>query len=210
MSCRKISLLLSFSSLCSFALAQISIPPMDFQLKGGVGGLMDVRDSYENSYSYSTFILSGEINWNITQHISLGAFSSIGPYTQSNFKMETNDNSGSASYATTHFLYGAKLRLSTGRAPRFRPFTEISYGKLEIQLEKDIYRIASSTTFIGWSIGLMIRAGSRMYIILPQANVRFRSNGFFFEEPNDYTFNAKYAEFLELCAGVSYNIGKKK
>jgi hypothetical protein len=56
----------------------------------------------------------------------------------------------------------------------------------------------------------MIRVGSRMYIILPQANIRFRSNGFYFEAPNDYTFNAKYAEFLELCAGVSYNIGKKK
>lgn len=181
---------------------------MDFQLKGGVGGLTDVMDSYENSYSYSTFILSGEINWNISQYISLGAFGSVGPYTQSNFKMQSN--SGDASYGATYALYGAKLRLSTGRGPKFRPFTEISYGKLEMQVEKDIYRIASSTTFIGWSIGLMIRAGSRMYIILPQANIRFRSNGFFFEEPNDYTFNAKYAEFIELCAGLSYNIGKKK
>lgn len=183
---------------------------MDFQLKGGVGALMDVKDSYENLYSYSTPILSGEINWNITQHISLGAFSSIGPYSESNFKMETSTNSGESSYGATHFLYGAKLRLSTGRAPKFRPFTEISYGKLEMQVEKDIYRIASSTTFIGWSIGLMIRAGSRLYIILPQANVRFRSNGFYFEAESDYTFNAKYAELLELCAGVSYNIGKKK
>jgi hypothetical protein len=207
---RKIFISLSFCMLAILATAQISIPQIDFQVKSGVGALMDVKDSYENLYSYSAPILSGEINWNITQHISLGAFSSIGPYAKSNFKMENYGNSGKSSYGATHFLYGAKLRLSTGRAPRFRPFTEISFGKLEMQLEKDIYRLASSTTFIGLSFGLMIRAGSRLYIILPQANIRFRSNGFFFEAPNEYLFNAKYSEFIELCAGVSYNIGKKK
>jgi len=194
--------------LCTAAFSQISIPPIDFQLKGGVSILEDVQDSYGNLYSYSTPILSGEINWNITQNISLGAFSSIGPYAQSNFDMSSNLG-GETSYAATHFLYGAKLRLSTGRAPRFRPFTEISYGKLEIQMEKEIYRLSSSTTFFGLSIGLMIRAGSRMYIILPQANIRFRSSGFFFETPGDYAIGS-FVPFAELCAGLSYNIGKKK
>ena len=180
---------------------------MDFQLKSGVAALMDLKDSNENSYSYSAPLLYGELNWNITQHIAIGAFASAGVYSTSNFKVEYF--SGEASYGSSHFLYGLKLRLSTGRAPKFRPFTELSFGKLEMDMEKDVYRISSSTSYFGWSLGLMIRAGSRWYIILPQINLRFRSNGFFFETPGDHMFGS-YEPFAEVCAGLSYNIGKKK
>ncbi len=180
---------------------------MDFQLKAGVAALMDVKDNYENQYSYSAPILYGEINWNITQHISLGAFGSSGVYSTSNYRVKYF--SGEASYGGTHSLYGIKLRLSTGRAARFRPFAEINYGKMQMDMEKAIYRLASSTTFFGWSMGLMIRAGSRFYIVLPQINLRFRSEGFFFEAPGDHLFGS-YAPFAEVCGGLSYNIGKKK
>ena len=169
--------------------------------------ILDVKDSYDNLYSYSAPMLSGEINWNITQHISLGAFASSGVYSTSNYKVKYSH--GEASYGGTHSLYGIKLRLSTGRAPRFRPFAEINYGKMQMVMEKDIYRLANSTTFFGLSMGLMIRAGSRLYIVVPQINLRFRSNGFFFEAPNDYLFS-DYSPFVEYCAGLSYNIGKKK
>lgn len=204
---KKIFLFLSFSALCTYAFAQISIPPIDFQLKGGVGVLAGAKDSYGNPFSYTAPILYGEINWNITQHIALGAFGSRGVYSQSNYKVESMG--GDASYGGSHSLYGLKLRLSTGRAPKFRLFTEINYGKMDMYMEKDTYRVASSTTFFGWSAGLMIRAGSRLYIVLPQINLRFRSEGFFFEEPNDYLFS-DYSPLAEVCAGLSYNIGKKK
>jgi hypothetical protein len=207
MSHKKIFLSLSFSMLCFLSIAQISIPPIDFQIKGGLAVIPDAIDNYENPFSYTAPILYGEINWNITQHISLGAFGSSGVYSTSNYKMKYS--SGEASYGGTHSLYGIKLRLSTGRTPRFRPFAEINYGKMQMVMEKDIYRLASSTTFFGWSMGLMIRAGSRLYIVLPQINLRFRSNGFFFEAPSDYMLS-DYSPFIEYCAGLSYNIGKKK
>lgn len=193
--------------LCTLTIAQLSIPSIDFQLKGGVGVLPDAKDSYDYPFSYTAPILYGEINWHITQHFALGAFGSTGVYSQSNYKVESL--SGDASYGGSHSLYGLKLRLSTGRAPKFRPFTEINYGRLDMYMEKDIYRLASSTTFFGWSMGLMIRAGSKLYIVLPQINLRFRSKGFFFENPNDYLLS-DYSPFVEYCAGLSYNIGKKK
>ncbi len=180
---------------------------MDFQLKAGVATLIDVRDSYENSYSYTSPTLYGELNWNITQHVSVGAFGSKGIYSTSNYKV--NYSSGDASYGGTHSLYGLKLRLSTGRAPRFRPFAEINYGKMQMVMERDTYRLANSTNFFDLSMGLMIRGGSRLYIVLPQINLRFRSNGFFFEAHNDYLFSS-YGPFAEVCAGLSYNFGKKK
>jgi hypothetical protein len=207
MSHKRIFLLLSFSLSCFLSIAQISIPPIDFQLKGGVGALIEAKDKYENIYDYSPPIIYGEINWNITQHIALGAFGSAGMYSTSNYKVTYS--SGEASYGGTHSLYGVKLRLSTGRAPRFRPFAEINYGKMQMVMEKDIYRIANSTTFFGLSTGLMIRAGSRIYIVHPQINLRFRSNGFFFEAPSDHLFGS-YTPFAEVCGGLSYNIGKKK
>jgi hypothetical protein len=207
MSLKRIFLSLTFSTLCVLSMAQISVPSMDFQLKAGVAALLESQDSYENQYTYIAPSLYAEINWNITQHISIGAFGSAGVYSTSNYKVKYS--TGDASYGGTHSLYGLKLRLSTGRAPRFRPFGEINYGKMEMVMEKDIYRVASSTTFFGWSMGLMIRAGSRFYIILPQVNLRFRSNGFFFEDPSDYMFGS-YEPFAEVCGGLSYNIGKKK
>lgn len=204
---KKIFLFLSFSALYTYAFAQISIPPIDFQLKGGAGVLPDAQDSYGNPFSYTAPMLYGEINWNITQHIALGAFGSKGVYSQSNYTLESI--SGDASHGGSHSLYGLKLRLSTGRAPNFRPFTEINYGKMDMYMEKDTYRVASSTTFFGLSMGLMIRVGSKLYIVLPQINLRFRSKGFFFEEQDDYLFS-DYSPFVEYCAGLSYNIGKKK
>jgi hypothetical protein len=207
MSHKKIFLSLSFSMICFLSIAQISIPPIDFQIKGGVAVIPDAKDNYDNPFSYTAPILYGEINWNITQHISLGAFGSTNVNSESTYKVAYS--SGTSSYGGIHALYGVKLRLSTGREPRFRPFAEINYGKLQMVMEKDIYRVSSSTTFFGWSMGLMIRAGSRLYIVVPQINLRFRSNGFFFEKPNDYLLS-DYSPFVEYCAGLSYNIGKKK
>lgn len=191
-------------------IAQISVPPLDFQIKSGVAFGLDALDKYRNLYNYTAPLLYAEINWNIGQYVAAGAFVSTGIYSQSSILVESDyPNSERVSYKGSHFEYGAKIRLSTGRAPRLRPFTELSYGKLEMFMEKDTYRLASSTNFIGFTLGLMIRVNSRLYIILPQGNFRFRSSGFFFEVPGDYIIGS-YTPFSEVCIGLSYNIGKKK
>jgi len=194
--------------------AQLSLPSLDLQLKGSVATIFDMYDKYNNIYNYSSGALYGELNWNITQHLAIGLFSSKSVFKSSalnsTVEMEGEYGSGNKIYTSSHFLYGGKLRISTGRQPKLRPFSELSFGKLELYMDKTNYRISTSSTFIGLSAGLMIRMSSKMYIVFPQMNLLLRSQSFFFEEPGAHIFNSKYVPFTEFAGGVSYNIGKKK
>ncbi len=197
-------LILGLSS--SSLLAQFQLPSMDVQLKSGVAFLDDMTDSYDNRYSYQAPLLSGEINFNLSQYFAAGVFYSKGLSGQIEFN---GGPTGSSSYNAGHQTYGLKLRVSTGRQPRFRPFAELNYGKLEMYMEKDLYRISSSSTFFGFSLGLMIRLSDKLYLVLPQFTFRARSDQFFFEEPNNFLFG-QYPGLVEFTGGLSYNFSKKK
>jgi hypothetical protein len=197
-------LLIGLSSIT--LMAQFRLPDMDVQVKSGVAIIDEMRDNQSNRYTYTAPVIHGEINFNISQHFAAGAFISKGFSGQTEF---VADNSGTKSFNSSHQSYGVKLRISTGRQPRFRPFAELSYGKFEMYMEKDFYRISTSSTFFGGSIGLMIRLNNRLYLVLPQLSVRTRSDPFYWEAPNDFVLSS-YPAIIELTGGLSYNMGKKK
>jgi hypothetical protein len=207
MSNKNIILSVFLLSLSYFPLlAQFRLPAMDVQIKSGVAILDDMRDRNYNLYSYTGPVIHGEINFNISQYFAAGAFISKGLSGQTEF---ISDNSVNNSFNSSHQSYGVKLRISTGRQPRFRPFAELSYGKFEMYMEKDFYRIASSSSFLGGSLGLMIRLNSKLYIVLPQLSFRPRSDPFYFEIPGDFLLS-DYPSLFEITGGLSYNFGKKK
>lgn len=187
--------------------AQFHLPSLDIQFKIGATMLNDMHDKYNNIYDYVAPNLYGEINWNASQYFAIGVFASQGVFSDTKFTGEYG--SGNTSYGSLHFLYGAKVRVSTGRQPRFRPFAELSYGTFQMVMEKDVYRVSSQSNFFGISLGLMIRLNSKWYLIIPQLTARNRTDSFFFEEPGDFALG-KYPPITEINAGLSYNIGKKK
>lgn len=189
-------------------LAQFRLPAMDVQVKSGVASIDEMRDRNYNVYSYSAPVVHGEINFNISQYFAAGAFISKGLSGQTEI-VSDNNNTATTSYNSSHQTYGVKLRISTGRQPRFRPFAELSYGKFEMYMEKDFYRIATSSTFFSGSIGLMIRLNSKLYLVLPQISVRPRSEPFYFETSGDFLLS-DYPSLIEITGGLSYNFGKKK
>lgn len=197
-------LLLGLSSTSLFA--QFQLPSMDVQVKGGVTSLYEMRDSDFNTYSYLAPVISSELNFNISQYFSLGAFISKGFASKTEF---VSDFSRTSSYPSSHQVYGLKVRVSTGRQPKFRPFGELSYGTFEMYMEKDSYRIATTSRFFGWSLGLMIRLNNKFYLVLPQVSFRIRSDQFYFEAPN-YFSKESYPPIAEITGGLSYNFGKKK
>lgn len=188
-------------------MAQFRLPSMDVQVKSGFATVNEMRDKQSNSYIYSSPIIHGEINFNISQHFAAGAFISKGFSGQTEFM--TGYISGTNSFNSSHQSYGVKLRISTGRQPRFRPFAELSYGKFEMYMEKDYYRISTSSTFFGGSVGLMIRLNNKLYLVVPQISFRPRSEQFFFEVANDFLLSP-YPALVEITGGLSYNFGKKK
>ncbi len=188
-------------------LAQLRLPSMEVQLKSGVAALLEMSDTQYNMYNYTAPVIHAELNLNISQYFAAGAFFSKGFPSQSEYS--ASDNSGSSVYHSQHQLYGVKLRASTGRQPRFRPFAELTYGYFEMYMDKGLYRDATSSTFFGGSIGLMIRLNSKLYLVLPQFSLRTRTDQFYWESPGDFLLNP-YPLIIELTGGLSYNFGKKK
>jgi hypothetical protein len=193
---------------CYSLWAQFRLPAMDVQVKSGITQLFDMQDSNYNGYHYSAPVIHGEINFNVSQHFAAGVFISKGLSGKTDLTTD-NVNTPDQSYNSSHQSYGVKLRISTGRQPRFRPFAELEYGKLEMYMEKDFYRISTSSTFFGGSIGLMIRLNNKLYLVLPQISVRPRSDPFFFEVTGDFLLS-DYPSLIEITGGLSYNFGKKK
>ncbi len=207
----KKNFILSIFILClpCFSLwAQFRLPAIDAQVKSGITELIDMQDSNYNGYQYNAAVIHGEINFNISQHLAAGAFISKGLSGQTDLTTD-NVHSPDQSYNSSHQSYGVKLRISTGRQPRFRPFAELSYGKFEMYMEKDFYRISNSSTFFGVAIGLMIRLNNRLYLVLPQISIRQRSDPYFFEVPGDFLLGDS-PPLIEITGGFSYNFGKKK
>lgn len=187
-------------------LAQFRLPAMDVQVKSGVSILEDMRDRNYNLYNYRAPVIHGEINFNISQHFGAGVFISKGLSGQTEF---VSDNAATTSYTSSHQSYGVKVRISTGRQPRLRPFAEISYGKFEMYMEKYFYRQSTSSFFFGGSIGLMIRLNDKLYLVLPQISFRPRTDQFYFEVTGDFLLS-DYPSLIEITGGLSYNFGKKK
>lgn len=199
-----VSFLMNYLTYQGFA----QLPSMDIQLKSGLTTLVDMRDKDNNLYNYLSPVIFGELNYNISQHFAVGAFYSKGVGGQTEFVPDVSDTD-TEFYNSSHQCYGVKIRASTGRQPRFRPFVELAYGKFEMFLEKDFYRVANSSNYFGWSMGLMIRLNSKFYLILPQVSFRTRTDPFFFEVPGDFVLSS-YPTIIEINGGVSYNFGKKK
>lgn len=204
---RRIVLVL-FSITCLAYQGFAQLPSMDIQVKFGITSIADMRDRDNNIYNYLAPALVGELNYHISQYFAVGAFYSKSFSAQTEFVPDVSDTDA-MSYNSAHQSYGLKMRVSTGRQPRFRPFVELTYGKFEMYIEKDFYRVANSTNYFGGSIGLMIRLNSKFYLVLPQVSIQGRTDPFFFEIPSDIALGS-YPPIIEIRGGISYNFGKKK
>lgn len=183
--------------------AQLHIPAMDVQVKAGITYCPLEKDDNFNNYDYLAPTWSAELNWNINQYFSIGGlWSRSFPGENVTLTIDDYSQGKSTNLESMHQFYGLKVRASTGRQPRFRPFVEVSAGKYEMYIDYESYKIATEGNFFGVSIGLMIRLNNTLYLILPQLTLRKRSDPFFFEGANP--------PFTEATAGLCYNFGKKK
>jgi hypothetical protein len=183
-------------------IAQVHVPPMELSVKGGVTNF-DMGGNGGN-YTYWAPSWQGEIRWNALQYFSIGAFVSQG---SARFKYTSDADDSQARYEGGHIAYGGSLRLSTGRKPRFRPFVELSLGKFDMYMD-NTSRSKCTGSFVGYSIGLMIKASNRLYVVVPQVNIRARKTYFDFEEPDNFAFGS-YGTLNDIQGGLVLNVGKR-
>lgn len=183
--------------------AQVHLPPMEASVRAGAM-LFGMGDVEHNNYNYGGMAWQGELRWNVTQHISLGAF---GAKSSGMVKFETDGGDGENFKGNSHYAVGGSLRLSTGRKPRFRPFMELSLGKFEVSFKTDT-NLKNSGSFVGYAIGLMIKVSKNMYVVFPQATIRARKKHFDVEKASDFAFG-KYGTLNEIYGGLVINFGKR-
>ena len=189
--------------LISFQLCgQFRLPKFEVQTKVGWAGC-NFQDSNNRSYEYGTLIWSGDLSIPMNQHFSIGVFLS---QSMPGAHVAVGGNVGTlnskATYDVKHQVFGTMLRISANRLKRFRPYVDARVGKFEMYIDHDAYRLANSTIFLGGTLGLMIRLGSRMYVVFPEIALMSRSQSFFFDTGK--------LPIFELRGGLCFNFDKRK
>lgn len=187
-------LALTFVVICSTSgWAQFRIPSMDASLKGGYSMVNGSSTDFEG------VIVTGSLMIHINEHIAVGPFISQSidmNFFENEFGFEGSENLAEQS------MFGINARFSTSRSKVLRPYLNLSYYSVEMVEDFGGYRLAQKTTGLGGGIGLMIRLNRNLYLNAVEVNARqIKDDIFFLEEAN---------LILELQAGISYNIGRKK
>jgi len=145
----------------------------DVELKAG-GGPINVANADDNMDSNidhaEIFPVQGGLHLAITQHLAIGGFyarSVAGSvYYQSGSSSTSNFSSPGYDVSIESLMYGLDLRLSTGRAAKWRPYISASYGKAEFvqeASEEQPYSLAASSKLIALNGGMMLRFGHNFY-----------------------------------------------
>lgn len=182
------------------AQAQFSLPRFDVEAKIAQsvmpGG--DKEDGTLKAMETTNIVLGA--HWQITQNIALGWIYSNSlrgnGYNNKDFKFNIGGGDSQA-YSSYNAI---DLRVSTGRAARWRPYLNLNYGKVEIVEDKG-FRLANKTNAFGGGIGIMRRYGNHLYWNVFEASAKSFSQKLFWA---DVSF------MVEIKTGFTYNIGKRK
>ncbi|GHM99612.1 hypothetical protein WSM22_11020 [Cytophagales bacterium WSM2-2] len=180
--------------------AQFSLPRIDVEAKltqnvvpGG-----DREDGTLKAMETSNLQLGA--HWQINQNIALGWVYSTSLRGNGYNAKDFNFNFGGGDTKALTSYSCADLRLSTGRAARWRPYISLQYGRVEIIEDRGSFRLASKQNAFGGSLGIMRRMGNRLYWNVFEASARSFSKIYW----ADCNF------MLEVKTGFTYNIGKRK
>ncbi len=191
-------------SLCSFStigFAQFQLPRIDVEAKLNQVILPgDNSDQYTVRAIETTNLLLGA-HWQINQHFAVGwiysnSFRGSG-YNINDFKF----NFGNGDSKAMTMFSGPDIRISTGRAKRWRQYLSINYCKVEVVEDKGSFRYAQKTNAFGGSIGVARKIGNHLYWNVFEIGAKSFS---------DKIFWANIGFMVEVKMGFTYNLGKKK
>jgi hypothetical protein len=184
--------ILLLASLSLGVNAQLRVPSFDVALKTGY---YMINDGNDNSYKYESIPLHAEVNGHVNQHIAIGYFYQRSVY--ANYHGSGVDISGD------HLMHGVNIRLSSGRAPKFRPYLNVKYFSYQTVVNFKNYNVASKGNGASAGFGLMVRLSHRLYLNVAEAEI----GGLL--TTSEVLFNEKKA-FLQARTGVTYNFSRRK
>jgi hypothetical protein len=187
-------------------LAQFQIPRIDVEIKASQV-LLPASDN-QNSQSSLNVIATTNLLFGahvqINQYLAAGWFYSSSfrgsGYNSTNFKGNIFKDGDSKAITS---MNGPEIRVSTGRAAKWRPYLNVNYCNLQVVEDKDAFRFSTKVTAIGGSIGIMRRYGNHLYWNVFEAGVKKLSERLFWADNGTDIM-------IEMKTGFTYNIGKRK
>ena len=186
--------------LVGTACGQIKMPTFDVELKlhqnliPGNG-----QNNGDLEFVETTSIYTGA-------HVQLGQHIAIGAFYSRSFRgiAQARFNDDNQKYDALSLQKGLDLRLSTGRAKNWRQYLVIQYSTLEILRDNETYRLADKANTFGASLGITRRLSNRLYLNVIELGANFITNKIFWFGDSDADI------YLNVKAGLGYNIGKRK
>jgi len=198
---RAMILCISLSAMSKICIAQFQLPRIDVEAKVTQSVLPgDNSGNYSLKALETTSVLLAA-HWQISQHLALGwlysnSFRGSG-YNLDDFKF----NFGKGDSKALTLLTGPDLRISTGRAKKWRQYLSINYCKVEVVEDKGSFRYSQKTNAFGASVGVARRLGNRLYWNVFEIGAK---------KFTDQLFWANTSFMLDVKMGFTYNLGKKK
>lgn len=198
---RAVLFFFSFSSFSTIGLAQFQLPRIDVEAKVTQNVLPgDNSSGYTLKALETTNLLLGA-HWQISQHIAIGWIYS-NSYRGSGYNVNyLKFNFGKGDSKALVSMSGPDIRISTGRAKKWRQYLSVNYCNVEVVEDKGSFRYSQKTNAIGGSIGVARRLGNHLYWNVFEVGVKKFSEKIFWSNMG-FTFEVKM--------GFTYNIGKKK
>jgi hypothetical protein len=196
-----IGLLLCFIS----ATAQFRLPSFDIAVKAGFLSMSDDRHTSNGNhynFTYESITWQAEANLHLGQRLAIGWFYNKKLY--GNYHGDSdNDGTAASDRDASHLMYGINLRLSGGRAPKFRPYVQVKYYWLETVVQYPGYRVAADMNGVAAGVGVMLRVSNKLYINLIEGELSMITK-------NEKVLFADSNLFAQLRAGLTYNFSKRK
>jgi hypothetical protein len=192
-------------SLClTVATAQFRLPSFDIAVKAGYLTIGDDRQTIDGnhySFSYESITWQAEANLHLGQRLAIGWF--YGKKLYANYHGDSEGGSAGTDKEAEHLIYGVNLRLSGGRAAKFRPYMQLKYYWLETVVQYPGYRVAADMNGVSAGVGVMLRVSNKLYINLLEGEVVMITK-------NESALFVDNDLFPQLRAGLTYNFSKRK
>ena len=97
---------------------------------------------------------------------------------------------------------GLNLRLSTGRAKKWRPYLVLSFAQYKIVQVRETFRLADKLFFPGANLGIMCRLSNKLYLNVMELGL--------VSTMDEIWFAHNMKEALDLKMGFTYYLGSRK
>ena len=170
--------------------AQLKLPTFDIELK------INQNLIAENTFVETTNFYGGA-HVQINQHVALGGF-----YSRSFRGVTVNGNSDQKAEAL-QLQKGLDVRLSNGRAKKWRKYLSVNYSQVEIVQVNKGFRLAGKSNAFGASLGIMRKLSHNLYLNVIELGVNAMTDEIFW-------FNTSDKIIIHAKMGLTYNIGRRK